>query len=136
MRKNVVLIVLIFILLIIMIQCNKLYLKNEYEDMAHESVQRAVKIIENYKEDANAEELIELVSELSIFSVSIDKLEEYDSDIGYRNDVEKTKSVLISRQKQIVGFEYLYEGLLAIEEDIYSDIGYDYLDSFVNENMV
>lgn len=104
--------------------------------MAHESVQRAVKIIENYKEDANAEELIELVSELSIFSVSIDKLEEYDSDIGYRNDVEKTKSVLISRQKQIVGFEYLYEGLLAIEEDIYSDIGYDYLNSFVNENMV
>lgn len=105
MRKNVVLIVLIFILLIIMIQCNKLYLKNEYEDMAYESVQRAVKIIENYKEDDNAEELIELVSELSIFSVSIDKLEEYDSDIEYRNDVEKTKSVLISRQKQIVGLQ-------------------------------
>lgn len=120
----------------IMIQCNKLYLKNEYEDMAYESVQRAVKIIKNDKEDDNAEELIELVSELSIFSVSIDKLEEYDSDIEYRNDVEKTKSVLISRQKQIVGFEYLYEGLLAIEEDIYSDIGYDYLNSFVNENMV
>lgn len=40
MRKNVVLIVLIFILLIIMIQCNKLYLKNEYEDMAYALLQK------------------------------------------------------------------------------------------------
>lgn len=135
-KKYVYIIVWIFVMLIIVIQSCKLYLKKEYEDMAYKSIKRAVQIIENYKEDDNAEELIELVGELSIFSASIDKLEEYDSDMEYRSDIEKAKSVLISKKKQIEGFEYLYEGLLAVEDDIYSDIGYSYLNSFVNENTV
>lgn len=136
MKKNAILLASFLILLIIMMQYNKVRLKSEYEQMAYESAHRAVKIIEDYKEYEKTEELFELIGELSIFSVSIDKLEKYDSDIEYCNDIEKTKSILISKQKQIVGIEYLYEGLLAIEGDIYSDIGYSYLNSFVNENMV
>ena len=49
MKKNAILLASFLILLIIMMQYNKVRLKSEYEQMAYESAHRAVKIIEDYK---------------------------------------------------------------------------------------
>lgn len=133
MKRKIIYVLVAGIILILLLQINKMVIKKEYEEMAYESINRAIKISEAYLDSKDKDELQDLSSELLVYSVIVDKLQIYNNDFDFRQEIEKTRSILSS--KEIKEYDDVHKGLTSISEDIYSDIGYSYLNSFINKNI-
>lgn len=130
-------VVITMLILILLPIYRKHILVTEYENMLDSSITYAINYYEDYKASNDAKNLELLASELYTYQKVLLRLEEVknlDEDSTNSLEVNMAISVLQGDTDNIEGFDKLYGGLKALQDDVYSDIGYSQFLEFYNQN--
>lgn len=130
-------VVITMLILILLPIYRKHILVTEYENMLDSSITYAINYYEDYKASNDAKNLELLASELYTYQKVLLRLEEVknlDEDSTNSLEVNMAISVLQGDTDNIEGFDKLYGGLKALQDDVYSDAGYSQFLEFYNQN--
>lgn len=129
----VILLVNIIVFVIVMPLYKSNIIVGAYEAMLYESIGDAISHYEAYKESGDLNELENMVYDLYRYDKTLRLLEKEKNLI--KNSTEVTMAINVIRaKKDDLENEDLYEALTFLQSNIYSDIGYSMLLSFVNKN--
>lgn len=112
-------------------------LVTEYENMLDSSITYAINYYEDYKASNDIKNMEMLANELYTYQKVLLRLEEVknlDEDSMNSLEVNMAISVLQGDAESIEGLDKLYEGLKALQDNVYSDEGYSQFLEFYNQN--